>query len=762
MRRNRQGRWGLIAAVAVLLLPAATAWGYYFDDRREMSLSGFAYSRAVIATQDPKFGGQKATYGAGNLVSHRNFVTLEWRHNLNRVTREFPTLGSLARFANLDAFDYYLNLRVEYDGVYDYGPDRISKMTRGTRLNAAYFDDPKTPTQFDGLYYTLFSAAVTRHPWPAGRKAANYPGDVISLSNRRWLRNQQGPRTRLFEWYFNLTKGPLFIRIGRQNLSWGETDGFRLLDQINPLDSTFGGFLTSLDERRIPLNMLRAQWSFGTVGPISDLTLEGFYSVDDKTPPALPTSGPYFWGSTQTGNTAVMVGRTPCGGDFMAKRGIPPLTYTDQGTGRVWNYGGSGAGPSHGGNCSQRGAGPHANIQDGRGGARLVGTIHDFTFSIAHYYTYQDITGVTAKIISPTPAHYAWDLNRPNDPRTGQPWADNLVTTPFGVGNTANPWGVEDPFAARMISSGANAFGRGTSGSVGGAERNIRSTIDYQRVQLTGGSLSFPVNALTGMFVGSDNPLYYLYTTFRSEIVFAQNVPTNRAWSQLDAVTGQSRFLGEDLPGLPGGPIPVAGQTPGPAIFGPGGVLRNQAGRRTAHYAKRDWLAWNIGLDHNQWIYWLNASNSFTLSAQQFWLNRNGQDTSIDHSQPGSVLNDRDAIAGGIRRLQRDITNATVAGVCGQGSGSGNACRLWRYPHQEWLTTLSISTQYLAGNVRPSFTVFYDWSGSYSVTPAMDWTFWDPFRMNIRYNYIDGRANRGLGIQNRKDNVWFELQYLLY
>src|SRR6266540_1331472 len=119
MRRNQQGRWGLIAAVAVLLLPAATTWGYYFDDRREMSLSGFAYTRAVIATQDG-LGNQKHTYYAGNLVSHRNFLTLEWRHNLNRLSRNFPTIGQLFRFTNLDALDYYINVRDEFDGALSY------------------------------------------------------------------------------------------------------------------------------------------------------------------------------------------------------------------------------------------------------------------------------------------------------------------------------------------------------------------------------------------------------------------------------------------------------------------------------------------------------------------------------------------------------------------------------------------------------------------------------------------------------------------
>ncbi len=47
----------------------------------------------------------------------------------------------------------------------------------------------------------------------------------------------------LWEAYVDLSRGPLFFRIGRQNLAWGETDVFRLLDGINPLDNTFGGAL---------------------------------------------------------------------------------------------------------------------------------------------------------------------------------------------------------------------------------------------------------------------------------------------------------------------------------------------------------------------------------------------------------------------------------------------------------------------------------------------------------------------------------------
>ena len=39
------------------------------------------------------------------------------------------------------------------------------------------------------------------------------------------------------------------------------------------------------------------------------------------------------------------------------------------------------------------------------------------------------------------------------------------------------------------------------------------------------------------------------------------------------------------------------------------------------------------------------------------------------------------------------------------------------------VNTLSISTQYFGGNVRPSLTLIYDWVGAVFVQPGMDWTF---------------------------------------
>ena len=67
------------------------------------------------------------------------------------------------------------------------------------------------------------------------------------------------------------------IRIGRQFISWGETDGLRLLDVINPQDLTFSPpaapNLFNLDETRIPSWGLRALY---TIRPVSNTILEAF------------------------------------------------------------------------------------------------------------------------------------------------------------------------------------------------------------------------------------------------------------------------------------------------------------------------------------------------------------------------------------------------------------------------------------------------------------------------------------------------------
>jgi len=69
----------------------------------------------------------------------------------------------------------------------------------------------------------------------------------------------------------------LHLRLGRQFISWGETDGIRILDVINPQDTTFSPpfapNLFSLDETRIPTWGVRA---FYTVQPVTNSIMEFF------------------------------------------------------------------------------------------------------------------------------------------------------------------------------------------------------------------------------------------------------------------------------------------------------------------------------------------------------------------------------------------------------------------------------------------------------------------------------------------------------
>ena len=91
---------------------------------------------------------------------------------------------------------------------------------------------------------------------------------------------------------------------------------------------------------------------------------------------------------------------------------------------------------------------------------------------------------------------------------------------------------------------------------------------------------------------------------------------------------------------------------------------------------------------------------------------------------------------------------------------------LIRVPTDQEITTFSATTTYMGGNLRPTFVMQYDWTGAWLIQPSLTWTFWDPFRVNVTYNWIEGRWDTGLaggvGLLKAKDNIWIEFQYQLY
>jgi len=82
---------------------------------------------------------------------------------------------------------------------------------------------------------------------------------------------------------------PLSLRLGRQQIVWGETDNFRLLDRVNALDLTWHlqqeiEIGRGWDQLRIPYWMMKWLYRLDDLGPISNAFLEGFWNPGDWYP----------------------------------------------------------------------------------------------------------------------------------------------------------------------------------------------------------------------------------------------------------------------------------------------------------------------------------------------------------------------------------------------------------------------------------------------------------------------------------------------
>ncbi len=237
--------WIGFAVVALLIGMTERVQAFYVDGANTLSVSAKMQTRVTFRLQDAE---ENATsyprdIKVGDLVQWRNLALLEIDHNLTNLTEELDILWPLKRL-EIES-KYHIVARFMYEAVYNVGPQAF----RDVRAN-----DKENIDDFKQAYD-------------------------------------------LWEAYIDFSRGPAFMRIGRQILAWGETDIFRLLDGINPLDNSFGGPFEDLDDRRIPLWMLRGSYNVGTIGPFSSFTVEGFWvpgTWDAKMSPWPPFGTPYM------------------------------------------------------------------------------------------------------------------------------------------------------------------------------------------------------------------------------------------------------------------------------------------------------------------------------------------------------------------------------------------------------------------------------------------------------------------------------------
>jgi hypothetical protein len=154
-------------------------------------------------------------YSAGDLAQHRNFYNPEFDAKL---TRYFGWMG------NPDEFKFRFAWWGFYDGLYDYMNPEWNRNRENLNARFAQSDEPANESfKFND---------ENKNP-----------------------RHIYASRNRINELYLDYTKGPAFFRIGRQAISWGESDSIALLDVQNPFDLTMAapGFFQDVDEARIPL-----------------------------------------------------------------------------------------------------------------------------------------------------------------------------------------------------------------------------------------------------------------------------------------------------------------------------------------------------------------------------------------------------------------------------------------------------------------------------------------------------------------------------
>ena len=84
------------------------------------------------------------------------------------------------------------------------------------------------------------------------------------------------------------------IRFGRQQVVWGRTDLFRVLDVVNPVDFARHNIYDELEDIRIPMGILNMEYRAGAVGGFEDLNFQALWKFEDFRPNNLGQGGePY-------------------------------------------------------------------------------------------------------------------------------------------------------------------------------------------------------------------------------------------------------------------------------------------------------------------------------------------------------------------------------------------------------------------------------------------------------------------------------------
>ncbi len=304
MVRTQRPRLAWVAG-GVLLLAATGARAIYLDEDQNVTLRARIYSQASIRIEDSSVFTVPDTF-SGQLIQNRNFFNPELDAKLTAYTNWMK--GGWLDWLAPDDLRFRIAAWGFYDGIYDYGSAQFNRSQRAINasFNPAVPREPRgcgpppappcTNTRTGGWFVR---GSNIKLPKDRAVGAANF-NQVFPDSEEYVPRSIYANSARVNELYLSYSKGPFFLRFGRQSISWGESDTIALLDQSNPFDLTLGapGFFQDVDEARIPLYTVRASYNlFDVLGPLSSGFVESYWVPGniDATTAIVPllTASPY-------------------------------------------------------------------------------------------------------------------------------------------------------------------------------------------------------------------------------------------------------------------------------------------------------------------------------------------------------------------------------------------------------------------------------------------------------------------------------------
>jgi len=272
---------------------------------------------SVMAEEEMQFTGfyENATFvrDSAGLSKFRNTVQVN-------ADKKFGTLGQL----NFNNVAFHGTFRATYDGVYDlnsseYGSGAGGAVNLENNIAGAGstvphgggirppgtlfgFNDARNPNEGmivlgENLHKTRGGVAFGVPVRPCDKDSRGCIDDYLDYSSNDLRFPEFNERLDFIrELYVDfdneLPNGDILSwRLGKQQVIWGRTDLFRVLDVINPIDFSRNNIYDELEDIRIPMWIAKADWRMGANEVFDDLNLSFVWNFDKFRPHNLGQCG---------------------------------------------------------------------------------------------------------------------------------------------------------------------------------------------------------------------------------------------------------------------------------------------------------------------------------------------------------------------------------------------------------------------------------------------------------------------------------------